>query len=50
VDLRAPMIFALFYIGLFVIGGLTGLYLSAMGRTSTCTTPISWLPTSTTSW
>jgi len=30
VDFKAPMLYALFYIGLFVIGGLTGLFLSAM--------------------
>ena len=31
VDLKAPMIYGLAYIGLFVIGGLTGLFLSALG-------------------
>jgi cytochrome c oxidase subunit 1 len=31
VDLKAPMIYTLAYIGLFVIGGLTGLFLSSLG-------------------
>jgi len=31
VQFRTPMIYALGFIGLFVVGGLTGLYLSAMG-------------------
>lgn len=31
VDFRAPMMYALGFIGLFLVGGLTGLYLSSMG-------------------
>jgi cytochrome c oxidase subunit I len=30
IDFRAPMIYALFFIGLFTVGGLTGLFLSTM--------------------
>ena len=50
ISFETPMLYAYGFIGLFLIGGLTGLFLATLGSTSTCTTPISSWRTSTTSW
>jgi cytochrome c oxidase subunit 1 len=47
---KAPMMFVFGFIGLFLIGGLTGLSSHRSVLTCTCTTRTSWWLTSTTSW
>jgi len=49
IRLAAPMLYALSFLFLFAIGGLTGLFLGSLPLTSTSTTPTSWSPISTTS-
>jgi cytochrome c oxidase subunit 1 len=48
IRLNTPMLYALSFMFLFTIGGLTGLFLGALRPTCTCTTPTSSSPTSTT--
>ena len=50
ISFQTPMLYAFGFIGLFTIGGLTGLFLAALGMDIHVTTPTSWWPTSTTSW
>ena len=49
VSLDTPMLYAFGFIGLFTIGGLTGLFLAALAKTSRRGPTSSWR-TSTTSW
>ena len=50
ISYETPMLYAFGFIGLFTIGGLTGLFLAALGLDVHVTTRTSWLPISTTSW
>ena len=50
ISYRTPMLYAFGFIGLFTIGGLTGLFVAALGVDVHVTTRISWSRTSTTSW
>ena len=47
IRLTVPMLFALGMVFVFGLGGLTGLFLGDISRTSTCTTPCSSSGTST---
>jgi len=47
---QTPMLYAFGFIVCSRIGGLTGLFVAALGWTSTYTIPTSWWRTSTTSW
>ena len=49
ITLNTPMLFALGFVSMFVIGGLSGIYLAACRSTSTPRTPTSSSRTSTTS-
>ena len=50
ISFDTPMLYALGFIGLFTIGGLTGLFLATLAVDVHVTTPTSSSPTSTTSW
>ena len=50
ISYEAPMLYALGFIGLFTIGGLTGLFLASLAIDVQSTAPTSSSPTSTTSW
>ncbi len=50
VSFETPLLYALAFIGLFTIGGMTGMFLAAMGLDIICRTPISSSHTSITSW
>ena len=50
ISYATPMLYAFGFIGLFTIGGLTGLFVAAWASTSTSPTLTSWSRTSTTSW
>jgi cytochrome c oxidase subunit 1 len=48
ISYETPMLYAFGFIGLFTIGGLTGLFLARWAWTSISPTPTSWWRTSTT--
>ena len=50
ISFEAPMLYALGFVGLFTIGGLTGLFLASIPVDVQVTTPISWSRISITSW
>ena len=51
ITFEAPMLYALGFVGLFTVGGLTGLFLASLGdRRPRDTTPTSSSHISTTSW
>ena len=50
ISFDAPMLYALGFIGLFTIGGLTGLFLATLAVDVHVTTPTSSSRISTTSW
>ena len=50
ISFQTPMLYAFGFIGLFTMGGLTGLFWPRSESTSTSPIPTSWWRTSTTSW